>query len=177
MAKHRITCDNCGKDFFVWPTRLRNGKPRYCNLSCRDAHWEKIGHPKYKGTAHISQGYYAKTVPGRGRGIKVHRLVAEEMIGRPLRKGEVVHHRNHDKLDNRPENLEVLTIREHIKAHKMSKWARDFDHCVKCGKSDAAHQARGYCAPCFKRKWYEENRDITVSRAACDARWGSSTIK
>lgn len=37
-----------------------------------------------------------------------HRLVAETTIGRRLQPGELVHHRNGDKQDNRPENLEVV---------------------------------------------------------------------
>lgn len=46
-----------------------------------------------------------------------HRTVAEKMLGRPLRKGEIVHHINHIKRDNRPENLQVMTQSEHAKLH------------------------------------------------------------
>jgi hypothetical protein len=42
-----------------------------------------------------------------------HRLVAERMLGRPLKPGEQVHHRNEVKHDNRPENLEVVRNRAH----------------------------------------------------------------
>ena len=48
-----------------------------------------------------------------------HRVVAEQMLGRPLRKGEVVHHINRNKRDNRPENLMVFSSqKEHAKWHK-----------------------------------------------------------
>lgn len=46
-----------------------------------------------------------------------HRTVAEAMLGRPLIKGEIVHHKNHNKRDNRPENLEVMNRSQHIKEH------------------------------------------------------------
>ena len=36
-----------------------------------------------------------------------HRFVMEGVVGRRLRKDESVHHKNGDRLDNRPENLEL----------------------------------------------------------------------
>lgn len=39
--------------------------------------------------------------------IAEHRFVMSEMLGRPLVKGENVHHKNGDTRDNRPENLEL----------------------------------------------------------------------
>lgn len=46
-----------------------------------------------------------------------HRLVVEKRIGRLLRQGEVVHHINGIKTDNRDENLELMTVSEHRKEH------------------------------------------------------------
>lgn len=49
--------------------------------------------------------------------VREHRLVMSEKIGRALVKGEVVHHVNGDKLDNRLENLELTTLSEHASEH------------------------------------------------------------
>lgn len=44
-----------------------------------------------------------------------HRIVAEKKIRRRLRKGEVVHHLDGDKRNNRPENLAVHSSSAHHK--------------------------------------------------------------
>jgi hypothetical protein len=47
---------------------------------------------------------------------KVHRLVAEYFIG-PIPKGMVVNHINHNKMDSRVENLEIITQKENCQKH------------------------------------------------------------
>ena len=45
-----------------------------------------------------------------------HILVAEATLGRPLVKGEVVHHIDHDRLNNSPDNLQVFVSHsEHLR--------------------------------------------------------------
>jgi hypothetical protein len=45
-----------------------------------------------------------------------HRLVMSQELGRVLRRGEVVHHRDGDPLNNHPSNLEVFqTNADHLR--------------------------------------------------------------
>jgi len=76
------------------------------------------------GRSVASNGYVlAKVPPGhhladvRGYAYE-HRLVAEEKLGRRLRPGEQVHHRDGNKQNNDPSNLEVLTRAEHRREHR-----------------------------------------------------------
>lgn len=60
-------------------------------------------------------------------GRHAHRVAAEQKLGRPLRRGEVVHHLDGNKHNNAPENLEILTQSEHVRRHydQMMKARKD----------------------------------------------------
>jgi HNH endonuclease len=49
----------------------------------------------------------------QGKAVRAHRMIAEQTLGRSLEPGEVVHHINGDRSDNRPENLRVLPSQGH----------------------------------------------------------------
>ena len=84
------------------------------------------GHHRWKGGRTLtSHGYVLVRQPVHPRAfsngyVYEHIIVAEEALGRMLGHGEIVHHRNGDKADNRPENLEVLaSIRHHRAQHRF----------------------------------------------------------
>lgn len=71
--------------------------------------------PQHKGRV-LRDGYV--WIWHDGEYVAEHRIVAEEMLERPLLETEVVHHKNGKKDDNRPENLEVMTRAQHMDEHR-----------------------------------------------------------
>jgi DNA-binding XRE family transcriptional regulator len=58
-----------------------------------------------------------------GSAIYEHIVVMEKAIGRPLRKGEIVHHVNEDGHDNRPANLVLCENQaHHFRLHKEQNY-------------------------------------------------------
>lgn len=121
--------------------------------------------PSWKGGRwKRKDGYIRVYCPGhpnltKGRNdVFEHTLVAEKKLGRFLEKGEVVHHINGIRDDNRPENIVVLTASTHIKEHPprklITKWSHYHgDQCKNCGTNDRKHYGRGLCRRCFNKKY------------------------
>lgn len=77
--------------------------------------------PNWKGGILIHQGYkYIRDInhPLNKNGyVQEHRLIIENKLGRILKPNEIVHHINNNTLDNRLENLMLMSQSEHIKLH------------------------------------------------------------
>jgi hypothetical protein len=88
------------------------------------------------GQGSISHGYWWVGVPAHERHLVPagrradfeHRLVMARLLGRPLTADEVVHHRNGDRLDNAPGNLELWSTAQPKGQRVEDKlaWARAF---------------------------------------------------
>ena len=71
-----------------------------------------------KGLSLKPSGYVEITRgPNKGRG--QHVVVMEELIGRSLLPDECVHHRDGNRSNNSPDNLELMTRAEHARLHAL----------------------------------------------------------
>lgn len=111
----------------------------------------------------------------RGR-VYWYRAVLENKIGRLLLSGEEGHHRNGDKTDDRPENVEVLASRSaHARLHGAEKVASRTP-CSACGSDRTPEKRlrhRTLCQSCYVRsdefkaiakRTYEKNRERVKAR-------------
>ena len=75
--------------------------------------------PLPEGSTYVCStwGYVMEKRDGRWQ--RQHRLVMEEKLGRKLKPGEVVHHKNEVKTDNDPDNLELTSRSAHQKTHNL----------------------------------------------------------
>lgn len=82
----------------------------FCDKHKDPVDWAQFSRVMEKGYVSVYKPNHPfATKQGR---ILEHRLVMEEMIGRHLKKHENVHHKNGNRKDNRPENLELWSSRQ-----------------------------------------------------------------
>lgn len=127
-------CRICDVIFSDFPHKKRI----YCSSKCKII--GSVGPRKMNNKLKHSSGYlllYSNEHPNRqasGPYIYEHRLVASRKIGRALLETEDVHHINHNKKDNRPENLLVVDYLTH---HRLEKgwWIEGdvwYKNCTRC---------------------------------------------
>ena len=116
--KWTFKCD-CGITKQIRKGNVVNGKVRSCGCSKKGS-----GNGRWKG-GEITDGHgrvviYSPDHPNpsyNGTHVYRYRLVIEKHLGRILSSDEIVHHINGDHLDDRLENLQVMSRSDHIKVH------------------------------------------------------------
>ncbi len=111
-SRKTAICKTCGKEFKYYPSKT---KGIFCCKQCQYDY-------DYPGCIWKGKNGYLYYQKGRGEKVLLHRLIAT------AKPGEIVHHKDGDKLNNDPENLEILPSQsEHIRKHVnpvLFRWAR-----------------------------------------------------
>ncbi len=109
--------------------------------------------------------------------VYVHRLVMSEYLGRPLEKGEEVHHKDGNIKNNDISNLQLLSKSEHssLTNRDRERPLKDMSKniCIECGSSDTKIQKKTgrphwfnhpitneycICNKCYMKIWRKLNR-------------------
>lgn len=123
-ARNQIitTCYRCGKPITKSPSKQSDRD--FCSRACNMKTMNEEMNPTRMTYETRMKLRRARLNTGEGKsypklfGRHLHRIVAEAKLGRPLKPGEVVHHRDENKRNASPENLEVLeSQKEHAALH------------------------------------------------------------
>ncbi len=160
QKKVTLDCGHCGESFTLYRCQTLNGRGKYCSrkcaglarrtgdrLTCHEcgvAFYRRAGEQRDTVNPFCSRSCYTRwraknrkassyvKVDGRHE----HRAVAEGVLGRSLRPGEVVHHIDENKHNNAPDNLAVLPNQsEHARLHFGDMSEDEFARYRLCGQA------------------------------------------
>lgn len=105
---------------------IKKGEPRRFISGHQNRRFIKTHTESPEDGQFIHKGYVYVLCPDhphrtQARYVKRSRLVVEKTLGRYLTSKEQVHHINGVRSDDRPENLQVVTLSEHNRTHRKTR--------------------------------------------------------
>jgi hypothetical protein len=106
-----------GRKGRMWGGKMRKGKKltKEWRENISKAHRERS--LKFSKGVSLKPNGYIEITTGKNKFRGQHRVIMEDMIGRPLLRSEHVHHKDGCRSNNDPGNLELMTINEHVRHH------------------------------------------------------------
>jgi hypothetical protein len=109
-------CKDCGKI-------LKENRANFCrSCSKKGKRNPMFGRQalNFKGGTKNKDGYrlYSKKMNGTWKLVYAHRFIMEQFLGRKLKRNEIIHHKDGNKLNNEISNLEIMTQVQHLNLHK-----------------------------------------------------------
>lgn len=154
------TCKICGTEVERLRHQLANSK------QCQ--------HQKH----HLINGYVDLYMPehhlARSNGyVYEHIIIAEEILGRELKEGETIHHKDKNRINNSPNNLMVFaTNADHSRFHQSGVAIKQGDvyispknpkTCIDCGKELKNNSKRCFdCWNIYQRKVKRPSKDELI---------------
>src|SRR3990167_3569681 len=115
-------CKQCRKQIPRTSPHGTQFEPRkFCSNRCKWNHLSGKHHYKWKGGVRFNGAGYIEVLIKPCTYIREHRFIMEEFLGRKLKPQEIVHHINHNRLDNRIENLMLMSRPQHSRHHKIHR--------------------------------------------------------
>ena len=134
MYEYKCQCIDCGAEFLSlrkWPLSPSEQPPKRCKQCLgqfRKEVW-RYSQKRRKEDYYIDKHGYAN-IRINGQFVAEHRFVMEQTLGRSLKKGESVHHKDGDRAKNYPDNLELWVKPQQLAGQRASDLI-----CPHCGKS------------------------------------------
>lgn len=106
----------------------------------------------------------------------VHILIGEIIYGK-IRKGYIIHHKDKNKLNALPNNLEIMTNKKHLKNHGKERKGIDFRSAEgKLNSINSAREVRTRKDVTIEKVTELRNKGLTIPEIARELNCGINTV-